>query len=573
MSFSNFTVQTRLAIGFGIGLLILITVSILSLSRLAALNQSLIVTVDFNATESNIISQALGEAQKASAAMRNVTILNDVPRMTKEKEAFDNSLKQYEIFSADLNKIFLADPNSSPEEKSYLVKIADVKAAALPLVKKSFALGFANDAAAPELLMNETGPALDKWVNTLIEFRDYEIKSSNQTANMAHEQYADSRILIIIMAVIGVLGSIGAGLAIARSILKQLGGEPTYAMSVAKDIASGRLDTDIQVRQGDDTNLMSSMKLMRNQLADIVGRVRAGTDTIATSSNQIAAGNLDLSTRTEEQASSLEETASSMEELTSTVKQNADNARQANELAVSAAAVAVKGGSVVAQVVDTMASINDSSNKIVDIIGVIDGIAFQTNILALNAAVEAARAGEQGRGFAVVATEVRNLAHRSAAAAKEIKALIDDSVSKVDAGGKLVDAAGVTMVDIVQSINRVTDIMSAIASASVQQTMGIEQINSAISQMDEVTQQNAALVEQASAAASSMQEQAQELSGVVSVFQLGQHAEIKTVSTPAPAARLAAVAVPKRPTKAIKAPAARGAKEQSKTDAEEWQQY
>ena len=262
------------------------------------------------------------------------------------------------------------------------------------------------------------------------------------------------------------LTSIGAGLVITQSILKQLGGEPSYAMSVAEEIAGGNLDRPIVVRDADRTSLMFSIKTMRDQLAEIVGRVRTGTDTIATASHQIAAGNLDLSSRTEQQASSLEETASSMEELTGTVKQNADNARQANALAVSASEVAVKGGSVVAQVVETMASINASSKRIVDIIAVIDGIAFQTNILALNAAVEAARAGEQGRGFAVVATEVRNLAHRSAAAAKEIKVLIDDSVTKVAVGGKLVDDAGATMADIVQSITRVTDIMSEIASAS-----------------------------------------------------------------------------------------------------------
>ena len=559
-------------VGFGIGLVILIIVSVLSISKLAALNESLIVTVDFNGTESNLLSQALGEAQKASTAMRNVIVLTDVPRMTKEKEAFEKSLQTYDAHTADLNKIFDADPNTSAEEKAYLVKLAEAKTAALPMIKKAFELGFANDPQAPDLLMGETGPALDKWVNTLIEFRDYEIKTSNQTASDAHNQYAASRILIIIISIIGVLASIAAGFAIARSILKQLGGEPTYAMSVAKEIASGNLDTDIQVREGDDTNLMSSMKLMRNQLAEIVGRVRSGTDTIATASNQIAAGNLDLSARTEEQASSLEETASSMEELTSTVKQNADNARQANELAVSAAEVAVKGGTVVAQVVETMASINDSSKKIVDIIGVIDSIAFQTNILALNAAVEAARAGEQGRGFAVVATEVRNLAHRSAAAAKEIKALIDDSVTKVDAGGKLVDHAGVTMADIVQSITRVTDIVSEIASASVQQTMGIEQINSAISQMDEVTQQNAALVEQASAAASSMQEQAKDLSQVVSVFKVAHNAAGKTASPPA--ARAIASPARARRTTALQAPAARNAKKPAlKHDVEEWEQF
>jgi methyl-accepting chemotaxis protein len=282
--------------------------------------------------------------------------------------------------------------------------------------------------------------------------------------------------------------------------------------------------------------------------------VRSGTDTIATASSQIAAGNHDLSSRTEEQASSLEETAASMEELTSTVKQNADNARQANQLAVSASSVAVKGGSVVAEVVGTMGAINASSRKIVDIIGVIDGIAFQTNILALNAAVEAARAGEQGRGFAVVAAEVRNLAQRSAAAAKEIKTLIDDSVSKVEEGSNQVAEAGKTMDEIVDSVKRVTDIMAEITAASQEQTSGIEQINQAITQMDQVTQQNAALVEEAAAAASSLQEQAANLSQVVSVFkmdraqeQVAQHPQ-RTVARPA--------ATPKQPPQARKAIAA-----------------
>jgi methyl-accepting chemotaxis protein len=259
---------------------------------------------------------------------------------------------------------------------------------------------------------------------------------------------------------------------------------------------------------------------MNDSLAKVVGEVRQGTDTMATASSQIASGNQDLSSRTEQQASSLQETAASMEELTSTVKQNADNARQANQLAVSASEVAVRGGSVVSQVVDTMSAINTSSRKIVDIIAVIDGIAFQTNILALNAAVEAARAGEQGRGFAVVASEVRSLAQRSAAAAKEIKGLIDDSVGKVAAGSHQVAEAGQTMEEIVASVKRVTDIMGEIMSASHEQTQGIEQINQAISQMDQVTQQNAALVEEAAAAAGSLQEQAGSLSQVVSVFQL-----------------------------------------------------
>jgi methyl-accepting chemotaxis protein len=252
----------------------------------------------------------------------------------------------------------------------------------------------------------------------------------------------------------------------------------------------------------------------------MVQQIRAGTDTIALASQEIASGNLDLSNRTEEQAGSLGRTASSMNQITATVKQNADNARQANGLAASASEVAIKGGDVVDEVVKTMSSINDSSRKIVDIIGVIDGIAFQTNILALNAAVEAARAGEQGRGFAVVASEVRNLAQRSAAAAREIKGLIDDSVQKVDTGSRLVDQAGTTMQEIVNSVKRVTDIMAEISHASQEQTAGIEQVNIAIGQMDQVTQQNAALVEQAAAAAASMQDESANLAQVVSRFKL-----------------------------------------------------
>jgi methyl-accepting chemotaxis protein len=310
------------------------------------------------------------------------------------------------------------------------------------------------------------------------------------------------------------------GMVISRSLLRQLGGEPGQAADITRRIAEGDLGVAIELKTGDESSLLHAIKGMRDSLAKVVGEVRHGADTIATASSQIAAGNQDLSSRTEEQASSLEQTAASMEELTSTVKQNADNARQANQLAVSASEVAVKGGSVVSQVVDTMASINESSRKIVDIIGVIDGIAFQTNILALNAAVEAARAGEQGRGFAVVASEVRNLAQRSAAAAKEIKGLIGDSVEKVAAGSALVGEAGHTMEEIVASVKRVTDIMGEITSASQEQTSGIEQINQAITQMDQVTQQNAALVEEASAAAQSLQEQTDGLSQVVGMFRL-----------------------------------------------------
>jgi methyl-accepting chemotaxis protein len=264
------------------------------------------------------------------------------------------------------------------------------------------------------------------------------------------------------------------------------------------------------------------MNGISSELSTVVGRVRHGAEHIATASSEISMGNLDLSSRTEEQASSLEETASAMEQLTATVRQNVDNARQANALANTASGIAAKGGAVVSQVVETMGAINASSKKIADIIGVIDGIAFQTNILALNAAVEAARAGEQGRGFAVVATEVRNLAHRSAAAAKEIKTLIDDSVGQVEAGGRLVDQAGVTMSEVVASVGHVTGIMAEITSASEEQSAGIEEVNRAIAQMDQVTQQNAALVEEAAAAADALQSQAADLAQVVRLFKLDE---------------------------------------------------
>ncbi|MDY0976248.1 methyl-accepting chemotaxis protein [Massilia sp. CFBP9012] len=335
--------------------------------------------------------------------------------------------------------------------------------------------------------------------------------------------------------VFGLIMAAFVGWVLVRAIVRPL----EQAVAIAGAVAKGDLTQTIEVTSNDETGrLLKALKEMNDSLVKIVSQVRTGTDNIATASSQIAAGNLDLSSRTEQQAGSLEETASSMEELTSTVKQNADNARQANALATSASEVAGKGGAVVEQVVQTMGAINASSTRIVDIIAVIDGIAFQTNILALNAAVEAARAGEQGRGFAVVAGEVRSLAQRSAAAAKEIKLLIDDSVDKVHHGSELVERAGATMQEIVQSVNRVTDIMSEITAASQEQTAGIEQINGAVAQMDQVTTQNAALVEEASAAAASLQEEATALAHTVGAFKLNQAGTSRASAAMAPAPRV-----------------------------------
>ncbi|MBJ7312780.1 methyl-accepting chemotaxis protein [Rugamonas sp. CCM 8940] len=382
---------------------------------------------------------------------------------------------------------------------------------------------------ARDLLLSQQA-VLAKLRDTMDAHRQLNADLGTQGAKDAEATLARAKLLSsgIALAIIAAVAAMGL------LLVKRIVGAIMVAVGIAEAVAGGDLTCHIDARGGDETaQLLRALKRMTDSLVLIVGQVRSGTDTIATASGQIASGNLDLSSRTEQQASSLEETASSMEELTSTVKQNAANARQASQLAVSASDVALRGGAVVTQVIDTMGSIDASAKKIVDIIGVIDGIAFQTNILALNAAVEAARAGEQGRGFAVVASEVRNLAQRSAAAAKEIKTLISDSVEQVDAGSKLVNQAGATMDEVVASVRRVSEVIGEISMASQEQTSGIEQINQAVTQMDTVTQQNAALVEEAAAAAASLQDQAGILAQVVSTFRLNMAA-----TRPAAPARL-----------------------------------
>jgi methyl-accepting chemotaxis protein-1 (serine sensor receptor) len=403
-------------------------------------------------------------------------------------------------------------------------------------------------AAQLSLQLQSLIPAVTDGVNAL---RKLQVDEARKEYEGSHERYGLMRAVVLGAIILGTLVGAASGFFLIRDVYRQLGGEPKYASQIVRSIADGDLTVTVDTSSGDTHSLLFSMQTMQRNLAQTVGEIRVSTDAIATASSQIASGNLDLSSRTEQQASSLEETASAMEELTSTVKQNSDNSNHANQLAISASTVAQQGGSIVAQVVDTMGAINASSRKIVDIIGVIDGIAFQTNILALNAAVEAARAGEQGRGFAVVASEVRNLAQRSAAAAKEIKTLIGDSVEKVEIGARLVDQAGSAMRSIVDSVKNVTDIMEEITAAGNEQTAGIEQINQAIVQMDEVTQQNAALVEQAAAAAASLQDQASSLAEVVSVFkvtaQIPSRPAISTRSRPALAAKPRLALAAKRP--------------------------
>ncbi|GAB3372372.1 methyl-accepting chemotaxis protein [Massilia agri] len=396
--------------------------------------------------------------------------------------------------------------------------------------KASRALEEGNWDLAQSLLIRQINPTYLKGQQAYASMQDFMSTRDARRGEELHERLHFLNMLSIGAILLAVLLAVGATVYLVRAITRPL----DVAVEAARRVAGGDLGTRITVDSNNEFGqLLAALRDMTSSLAGIVGEVRSGSEIIATASSQIAMGNMDLSSRTEQQASSIEETAASVEELTTTVRQNADNARQANGLAATASDVATRGGAVVAEVVDTMGAINESARKIVDIIAVIDGIAFQTNILALNAAVEAARAGEQGRGFAVVASEVRNLAQRSASAAKEIKALITDSVDKVDSGTHLVSQAGATMQEIVQSVRRVADIMGEITAASSEQSAGIEQIHQAISQMDQVTQQNAALVEEAASAAQSLEESAASLARRVSVFKTGEETEQPTTRTAA----------------------------------------
>jgi methyl-accepting chemotaxis protein len=534
MNLNNMKVGTRLALGFALVLVLLVAVAVVGILRMAQIQDRLDHVVSVSNVSTGLVIEMRNNVSDRLASLRVLTLMTDAADMEPELAKFKEQTVKYTEAQAKLTSIFAAHAND--KEKTLLAQIKEHEATAMPAIARASELYLANNAMdATRVMIREVRPVQKKWTDALNQLASQEDKQNAQSKLDAEAAFSNARNFMLALLAIAVVMGAAAALVITRSLIKQLGGEPDYTAKIAGSIAHGDLSIVIDTKASDKGSLLVEMKEMRNSLVGIVQQVRRGTETIGTASREIAAGNIDLSSRTELQASSLEKTASAMEQLTSTVKQNADNAREANALAATASNVALKGGEVVSQVVGTMGEINTSASKIADIIGVIDGIAFQTNILALNAAVEAARAGEQGRGFAVVASEVRNLAQRSAAAAKEIKTLIGDSLDKVERGSKLVGQAGVTMDEVVSSVKRVTDIMSDIASASAEQSAGIAQVNTSIIEMDGMTQQNAALVEEAAAAAQSLQDQAAELARVVSIFKLEEGEQFQ-FDTPAPVA-------------------------------------
>ncbi|MDR9849182.1 methyl-accepting chemotaxis protein [Herbaspirillum huttiense] len=547
MNIKNIRISARLAACFGILVAVMCLIAGVGMQSLHSISKASRIVVEDRYVKIALVMEIRENVNSAARNLRNA-MLGRNPEEAKRylDRGAANSAKTTESMN-QIEKLI-----STPRGKELFKAIQDARAAYSTSRDKLRELILQQKKEeATEVLFNEVIPKQDRYFDVLNDFVAFQRTLMDESVAEG-QQTSDSAIALMLeLSAVAILLCVLAAWWVTRSITRPL----NEAVDVASAVAQGDLTIQIGETTRDETGkLLASLKAMNQNLHRIVSEVRTGSDTINTASSEIASGNLDLSSRTEEQAGALEETASAMEELTSTVKQNADNARQANSLAATASEVAVQGGSVVGQVVQTMGEINEASRKIVDIISVIDGIAFQTNILALNAAVEAARAGEQGRGFAVVASEVRTLAQRSASAAKEIKALIDDSVSRVDNGSRLVEQAGATMSEVVASVRRVTDVVAEISAASNEQSDGIEQINHAIVQMDEVTQQNAALVEQAAAAAQSLQEQSGRLVETVSIFKLSSHetprAQPARKPVPSKASSKPVAAAPAAPAKA-----------------------
>ncbi|MFJ3044468.1 methyl-accepting chemotaxis protein [Herbaspirillum chlorophenolicum] len=520
MKLSQMKVSNRLNLGFGVLLVLLALVIAIGVNRMGEVNTRLNSISNVNNVEARLAVALRTSLYEQSMATRDLLLAPDVAARKIPNERIKKEVANYQGIEKELDTMFNTLEETADIEKATMAQVKALSASAAPLVQKLTELADADDInGVRQLLDNGLAAKQAERRVKLGELAALEDRLNNEASIEATEFYQAAKHTMIVLGVIALVIGVTLALAISRGVVGQLGGEPAYASDIANRIAAGDLSSEIAV-DGKKASLLQAMKSMNGNLQDIVSEVRTGSDAIAIATSEIATGNFDLSARTEQQAGSLEETAAAIEELTSTVRQNADNAAQASQLANSASEIAGNAGESVQRMITTMNAIDSSSKQIVNIINVIDGISFQTNILALNAAVEAARAGEQGRGFAVVASEVRSLAQRSASAAKEIKTLIEESVSNVDNGYQLVQQTGSTMDGVVESIRKVCDVVAEITAAGREQASGIQQINDAIVQMDQTTQQNAALVEQAAAAASTLQNQAQRLQQAVSVFLL-----------------------------------------------------
>ena len=520
MPFSQMSVAARLYAGFGLILALLAVVTGIAMAKVERINGALRANSEEHVQVQRYAINFRGSAHDRSIAVRDV-VLSPTPAERDKEIATIAALADFYAQSATPLEKLVNRVGAPPELAPLYAGIRSAEAQAVASTRAIIAQVQAGDAQAAQTLWQQAKPQYVQWlaaINKLIDFKEARIQEANHSAM----QEADSFLSVMFSALaLALVLSAAVAWTVARSIVRQLGAEPVALAEVASHVAEGDLQPVAGAAQAEPGSVLASLAAMQASLARVVGQVRVASNAVTQGSEEIAGGNIGLLQRTEEQASNLQHAASSMEQMTASVKNNADSARQATQVAASASEAAHKGGAVVEQVVSTMQEITASSHKMSDIIGVIDSIAFQTNILALNAAVEAARAGEQGRGFAVVAGEVRALAQRSADAAKEIKGLIDGSVAKVEQGARLVGDAGATMTDIVQQAQRVAGLIAEISTATAEQTDGIAQVGEAVAHLDRSTQQNAALVEQSAAAAQALKQQAAQLAQAVSVFRLG----------------------------------------------------
>ncbi|KGS08562.1 methyl-accepting chemotaxis protein [Burkholderia sp. ABCPW 111] len=519
MNFQKLTVSAKLTIAFGMLVGLVLLVSALALHALGDANDRFANYVSGISARAEAVEQVRTAVDRRAIAARNLVLVTKPADVELEKAAVMQAEDDVQANLRRLKELIANASDSTDKARSLVTDIDRIEAQYGPvaLAIVNAALNNRHDEAIT-MMNDQCRPLLAQLVKATNAYSDYTRGRAQEMVRESSEHYANQRLLLIGLCAAALGAAVIAAILIARGLMRSLGAEPAALGDVTRRVANGDLSPVAGAHSAPSGSVLASMGDMQASLVRLIGQVRTAADGIATGSSQIATGNQDLSSRTEHQASSLQETASSMEELTSTVRQNAENAQQASSLAANASEIAQKGSAVVGQVVDTMTDISQSSEKVAEITGIIEGIAFQTNILALNAAVEAARAGEQGRGFAVVASEVRSLAQRSSSAAKEIKDLISASVQKIHDGSTLAGEAGKTMTEVTQAVGRVTDIMGEIAAASGEQSRGIEQVNQAIAQMDEVTQQNAALVEEAAAASKSLEEQGRQLTQAVAFF-------------------------------------------------------